>query len=598
MKKFFVLFVLMLVAIAGLVASVGAQDQGGAIIWGNQRGSANLGPIVPIRCSGVDCADLYYRMYPVLVGLNPETLTFERYTPGSMAKNALATDWEISNEGKTYTFTLRDDLTWSDGEPVTAEDVAFTFRAIEAGEEVGLSSSFGPTRADVESVEVIDDYTIAVNFEAANCLALNRAGVVYVSPAHAYGYDGSEDFDFSIMNGHPEDTEPSITSGAFQFERVEAGTAVYLTADQSFPDTEEGYVVPEGIVYLDVPDYNVMAERMIAGQPNDVNYIHEPSTSIFTTLREADNVEFFDAPGTVWHYVALNVADPSNPQNGLDENGEVIDQGHHPILGDVRVRQALQHAVDIDEVIANAQNGNASPMVVGTIPNAFTIHPTLERRAYNMDEARRLLDEAGWVSTGEPLVDGGDGLRTCQGCMYAEEGTEMFLDIMAPDQPRTDAAVILQASFAVLGIDLEVRTLDFNTMYDGNMGTQTFDMAVAGWRGSVPFDADQRDFFGVEQDIAGDGSEEYGFNFGSWYNAEFEELGEYVATGATADGCAVESIQEAAYRMQEIMWEEQPYLFLYAQNVGYAVHAGTEGFQPFPAQGNWNMDAWRVPVQE
>jgi len=596
MKKFLGLLLLFSLSF-GFVSAVSAQDQGGAVIWGNQRGSANLGPIVPIRCSGVDCADLYYRLYPVLVGLDPETLSLKPYEEGTNVTNALATSWEVNEDGTVYTFNLRDDLTWSDGEPVTAEDVAFTFRAIAAGDAVGLSSTYGPTRADVAGVEVVDDFTVAVEFESANCLALNRAAI-YVSPAHAYGYDGSEDFDFSIMNGHPMDTEPTVTSGAFKFNRVEPGTAVYLEADQTYTDAAEGQVIPEGIVYLDVPDYNVMAERLIAAQPGDVNYIHEPSTSIFSTLRDAENVQFFEAPGTVWHYVALNMGDPNNPQDGLDADGNPIDQGIHPILGDVRVRQALQHAVDIDEVIQGAQNGNASPMVVGTIPNAFSIHPELERRAYDMDEARRLLDEAGWVSTGEPLVDGGDGLRTCQGCETAEEGTEMFLDIMAPDQPRTDVATILQASFAQLGIDLEVRTLDFNTMYDGNMGTQTFDMAVAGWRGGIPFNADQRNFFGAQADIAGDGSEEYGFNFGSWYNAEFEELSEYIATGAAADGCDEDLIKEAAYRVQEIQWEDQPYLFLYAQNTGYATLADVQNFAPFPAQGPWNIDAWIVPVAE
>lgn len=574
-----------------------AQDaepgSGGPIVWGNQRGSSNIGPLVWVRCSGVDCADLNNRMWPSLIYLDPETLSFDpNGGPG-----ALANGWELSEDGLRLTISLRDDLAWNDGETIDAEDVFFAYQAIQAGEEIGLSSSYAPARADIINAEVIDATTIAFDYEVPSCLAVNRAALVNPLPAHAYGFsmDAMDDFDFASINGHPFDTAPTVTAGPFDFNRLDAGNAIFLEYNADYPDALLGAVIPEGLVYLDVPDYNVMAERLLAGQAGDVNYIHEPSTSIFTTLEAAaanGEVQFFQAPGTVWHYVALNMADPNNPQPGLDENGDPIDQGHHPILGDVRVRQALQHLVDIDEIIQGAQNGNASPMVVGTIPNAFTLHPDLERRPFDVDAARALLDEAGFVSTGEPLVDGGDGLRTCQGCLYAEEGTDMYLEIMAPDQPRTNVAVILQAAFAEVGIELEVLgNMDFNTMYDGNLGTQTFDMAVAGWRGGVPFNADQRNFFGAQSDIAGDGGGEYGFNFGSWYNAEFEELSEFIFSNP---GCEEQAILEAAWRVQEIQYEDQPYLFLYAQNTGYAARNNVENFAPLPAQGAWNIDAWTV----
>ena len=345
-----------------------------------------------------------------------------------------------------------------------------------------------------------------------------------------------------------------------------------------------------------------MVERLLAGQDGDVNFIFEPSTSIFPTLQEADasgEVDFFDAPGTVWHYVSLNTADPANPQPGFDEEGNPIDQGLHPIFGDVRVRQALQSAVDINQIVEVAQNNNATPMVSSTIPNAFTISPTLERRPFDLEAAAALLDEAGWTD------EDGNGIRECNGCLYATEvdesyeGTEMYFEIMAPDQPRTDVATILQDTFGQIGVDVEVLgNMDFNTMYDGNLGTQTFDAAVAGWRGGIPFNADQRSFFGAQEDIPGDGGEQYGFNFGSFYDAEFEELSQYIFAGAAADDCDEEAIKDAAYQVQDILWEQQPYLWLYAQNVGYAVRAGTENFDPFPAAGTWNINTWIVPTTE
>lgn len=588
-----VLSLVLIFALSLGAVAVSAQEpgQGGLIVWGNQRGSANIGALVQLQCSGVDCADPNALMYPSLIGLDPSTLAFEPFDGegGNLVKNALANGWEVSEDGKVYTVTLRDDLTWNDGTPITAQDVMFSWGMIQNDGLVELSSSYLPAKTAIANVEYVDDYTLKFYFDVAECTAINRIALVPPTPAHAYGWTmDATDFDWASVATSTLRREPAVTSGAFQWARSEPGTAIYFVPNPNYADPVNGIgVMPSGLVYLDVPDYNVMAERLLANLPGDVNYMHEPNNSVVPTLRDG-GANLFEAPGSVWHYVALNVADPTNPQMGKDENGNFIDQGHHPILGDVRVRQALQYAVNIDEVIASAQNGNASPMVAGTIPSAFTLHPTLERRPYDLDAARALLDEAGWVSTGAPLVAGGDGLRTCQGCMYAEEGTEMFLDIMAPDQPRTNAAVILQADFARLGIDVEVRTLDFNTMYDNNMGAQTFDLAVAGWRGGVPFNPDQRSFFGVDADIFG---EQYGFNFGSYQSERFEELNALVAT---VPGCATEDIQAVAYEIQELLWDEQPYLWLYAVNSAYAVNSLVEGFDPFPAQGAWNVDAWIV----
>jgi len=597
MKKFLLAgatLALALGAMGVLAQEAPAAGEGGTIVWGNQRGSANLGPLLPIRCSGVDCADVNGLIYPSLIGLNPQTLEFAPYEEGGIVSNALATGWEVSEGGSVYTITLREDLTWSDGTPITANDIVFSFNAIQNGDLIGLSSSYAPARSDIASVEALDDYTVKITFVEANCLALNRAALLPPTPAHAFGWTpDATDFDWATLNGSSFDKEPTITAGPFSFARLEPGTAVYLQANPLFKDNELGYTAPGGVVYLDVPDYNVMAERLLAGQADDVNYMHEVPGAVLNTLRDG-GANVFSEPGTIWHYASLNVADPANPQNGFDEEGNPIDQGFHPILGDVRVRQALQYAVDIDAVINGAQGGNAGPMVSSTIPSAFSVHPTLERRPFDLDEARALLDAAGWPSTGDPLVSGGDGLRTCVDCMYAEAGTEMFLDMMAPDQPRTDVATLIQANLALLGIDSEVRTLDFNTMYDNNMGAQTYDIGIAGWRGGIPFNADQRNFFGFEQDIANLGSGEYGFNFGSYYNAEFEELSQYIFAGAAADNCDTEKIKEAAYKVQEILWEDQPYLWLYALNSSYIAAPSINGFAPFPAQGVWNIASWYV----
>jgi ABC-type transport system substrate-binding protein len=370
---------------------------------------------------------------------------------------------------------------------------------------------------------------------------------------------------------------------------VEPGTAVYLSANPNYvaPDAYAGYTVPSSWVYVDTPDENVMIERFLAFQPGDINFVVEPGSGVFPQILGSD-AQSFQAPGRIWHYVALNLADPENPQNGLDEDGNPIDQGHHPLFGDVRVRQALQHGINIDEIINGPLNGYATAMVSSTIPTAYTIDPALERRAFDLEIARAMLDEAGWVSTGDPLVEGGDGQRTCDGCMYADAGAAFEFDLMNVGDIRNDVSVIVQDQFAQLGVKVNVVVLDFNTMYDSNMGAQTYDAAIAGWRGSLPFDPDQRSFFGAENDIFGEG---YGFNFPSYYNAEFEALGEQIAT---LPGCDPAERIALAQQATKILYDDQPYLWLYALNSLYAAAPNVQGFQPYPDQGTWNIDAWNV----
>jgi peptide/nickel transport system substrate-binding protein len=593
-----VCLVLAMVLSAGLL--VVAQEEsgpgeGGIVIRGNTRGSANLGPLLPLRCSGVDCADLNALMWPGLLALDPAT---QNYNPDLLGQGQLTNGWTVSEDGLTYTFTLREDAFWNDGEQITADDVYFSWLAARQGEAIGLSSSYAPISQDVVAGEIIDDFTIAFTVSEVSCTALDWLRIPAM-PAHAFGFEvASQDtYDWTQFIDHPYDDEPVVTSGPFNFFRTEPGTAVYLQSNLDYWDPNGEFISPQGFVYLDTPDETVLVERFLTFQEGEPNFVFEP-TANFATLRESD-AQFYESPGRVWHYVGLNLADPTNPQNGLadplsdwdPETNPHIDQGIHPIFGDVLVRQALQHAVNIEEVINGALNGDASPMVGSTIPTAFTIHPELERRAFDLDAARALLDQAGWTSTGDPVVAGGDGLRTCTACTTAEAGTPLAFTIVNPGGPRNDVSVILQASFAQIGVQVEVQPLDFNTLYDDNMGAQTYDAAVAGWRGGLPFDPDQRDFFGVQNDIYGEG---YGFNFPSYFNEEFETLGGMVNT---VEGCDPQGRMEIAWRMQEILYEEQPYLWLYALNSVYAAAPQVSGFAPFPNFGQWNIDSWVVSYE-
>ena len=579
------IFVLLLALIAVPVAYVAAQDpepgSGGLIIEASTRSSADIRALTNIQCSGVECRNPVLLMFPEMIGVDPDS---QNYAPN--VRGDMATGWEISDDGLTYTVFLRDDMVWTDGEPVTADDALFFWEASQNAEAIEMSASYGPMSSEVVAANIVDDYTIEFTLEQASCEGLRRVAGVEMLPGHAYGWEpGMADFDWSSLATSDLRLNPSVTSGSFSFNRVEPGTAIFLQANQDYPDSEFGGVLAEGWVFLDVPDDNILAERYIAHADGDVNMVREPQ-GVSQQIIDAYPDSTLDAPGRVWHYLAINLADPNAPANGADEDGNLLDQGAHPLFGDVRIRQALQHATDINEIVAGPLNGNGTPMVVGTIPTAFTVHPDLERRAYDLDAARALLDEAGFPATGDPLVDGGDGLRVATAdAMFAEEGTPFSFEIMNVGDVRGDVAVVLQNQYAQIGVEVEVTVLDFNAMYEDNLGQQTYDAAVAGWRGDLPFNPDQRNFFGVDQDIFGD---QYGFNFTSWYNEEFEALSNEIAT---LPGCDPDERAALAHRVQEIMWEDQPYVFLYALNSLYSAWPEVENFDPRPNFGDWNADS-------
>lgn len=588
LMRIFALSMVFVLAFTALGVVVTAQDQelpgpgeGGIIIRGNERGSSNLGSLIPFQCGGVDCSDPNALMWPGLIGLSPETQNYDPGFPGSVAEN-----WEVSEDGKTVTVTIRDGIVWNDGTPITANDVYFGWAAVQQGDVTQVSGSYRPAAAFVVGAEVIDDKTIVFSLSEKNCEAIRQVSTAANPlPAHVFGFNGDiAAYDWASLATHAYADTPEVTAGPFNFARVEPGTAVYMLANPTYTDNEDGFVRPTGFVYLDTPDRNVMVERFIAFQPGDINYVAEPDATHFPII-EASGAQFLNAPGRLWHYVALNVADPSNPQPGRDENGNLIDQGQHPIFGDKRVRQALQHAIDIDEVINGPLEGNGTAMASSTIPTAFTIHPTLERRAFDLDIARELLDEAGWTATGDPLVEGGDGQRTCTSCETAAEGTPFEFNIMNVGDIRNQVAIILQDQFAEIGVKVNVQVLDFNTMYTDQMGGQIYDAAVAGWRGAFPFDPDQRSFFGSDNDILVDG-----FNFPSYGNAELDAIYDAIASG----DCSPEARIANAHREQEILWEDQPYLWLYAFNSMYAAAPSIANFQPFPNFGAWNIDTWAV----
>ncbi len=578
LKTILVGAILVLVA-ALLVAPVVAQDDGGIVIEGNLGGDpATFNPII---ASDTASRRVTGFLYPGFLAVDPSQAVIVPSNP-PLAGGAVVQDWTISEDGTVYTFNLRQDLQWSDGTPITSADVVYTWNAIQAAAEGIVDSPLAfvidPTgETGILNVEAPDEYTVVVTFATAECTALGNAGVLYPAPSHALPEDvaGLNDADFNL--------NPTVSGGVFAFSEFRPGEQVALVRNEAYFDAAEGGVVPEGYIYVNLPDANVLVESFFAGDSNIIDGPAVARRAEFYAAADAGTAQVYSYPGNAWDYMAFNLADPNNPQNGLDEAGNVIDQGNHPIFGDVRVRQAIGHAVDVDAIIQSAVFGEGVRMTSFIIPASWAYASELPAIAYDPEAAAALLDDAGWID------DDGDAStpRVAQGAMYAEDGTPLTFTLYTNEgNTRREAiGVVIQDNLAQLGVQVDFQTIDFNTLLD-IMDSQTFDTFILGWRNGYPDDPDATQLFSPASDVVGAGS-----NMTSYNSPEFMALNDQAKS---LPGCDPAERAPLYQEMQAIFQQDLPYLPLFAINGMYAAGANVNGFDPYPSVMLWNIDTWTI----
>jgi len=559
------LVVLALVLVPAIAQDTPEPGHGGIIIEGNFGGDpATFNPII---CTDTACQRIYLFMYPNFIGVDPATALFQKGRPDS-----LVLDWDISDDGTVYTFHLRDDWNWTDGTPVTSADYLYSWNAIKSGV---VDTPLGFVTDSIANVEAPDPYTVVVTFNSGDCTALNNAGYIVVLPSHALPAD------FSALNDDPYNTNPTVTGGVFSFGEFRPAEQVSLVANQDYPGAINGAVFPEGFIYKVVPDQTVLVEQFLAGETNVIDGPPENRRSDIHAAADAGDVQEYSFPGNSWDYLSFNLADPTNPQNALDADGNPIDQGHHPLFGDVRVRQAIAKAINVDEIIQGATFGEATRMTSFMIPASWAYDSELPPIAYDPDAAAQMLDEAGWRD------EDGDGVREAHGAMYAADGTPFTFTLYTNEgnTRRTAVGTIVQDQLKQIGINVNFQTIDFNTLLD-IQNAQTFDAIILGWQNSYPDDPDLTQLFTPSADVVGSGS-----NFTSYNNPEVTDLN---AQAKAVPGCDPADRAPLYHQIQEIMQQDLPYVPLYARNGMYAARSNVHGFDPYPSQLYWNVDTWTV----
>lgn len=487
----------------------------------------------PVYCLDLACEYAAF-LFPRFIGVDPATQVFAPLASG----NVLASGWEISDDGTEYTFLLRRDIRWSDGTPVTALDVV-----------AALQNSDYLYSYESVSMDALDDYTVRVTFSESACNALRDLNVLVI-PAHV-------------------DEDPaslSVTAGAYLPDYTD-DTWVYLRPNPDFPGAMRGYA------FRFVQDEAELSRLLQSGE---VDFVRDVSPEMATELQRNTAVRVFEYNGEIWDYVGLNVADPSTLNSGTDSSGSLIDQGHHPLFGDVRVRQALQRALDVNAILNAAVDGRGAPMASFVPAGNPDHHPTLQPVPFNPLEAERLLDEAGF-----PM--GSNGIREARGALYAADGTPFRFTLLTSNsnERRIQAAEIIRQHLAAIGVEVTVETYGFVDLLEF-LDTQAFDAYLLSWSSDIPPLA-YPEFFLAKNDG------ELSLNLTSYQNSEVEQL-----AAEPVANCDPFRQRTNHYRIQEIIQQEQPYLWLYTLNEYSAAHTSLQRFDPLPHFPAWNLHEWQT----
>ena len=460
-------------------------------------------------------------------------LTYDHLITYDMAdmspQPGLATSWDTSDDGLTWTFDIRDDATWSDGEPLTAADVAYTYnRIIDGGPE---AVTWGAYLKGVTEASAPDPTTMVLTLRKPN--AVLPLLPVPIIPQHVWK-DVSEE-EVKTYPAEPKGGRPVVGSGPFRLVEGSAGGSTYRF--EANPDYWNGAPHVDEVVYRVYKSEDPAIQALLKGEVDFVENINALQVQALEG-REGITAQSGASPG--FEEIAFNAGAVDT------ETGEPIGDGN-PALEDPEFRHALGYAVDLDQIIDRVYHGAGTPGST-IVPDAYEYHwdpPEDQAFVYDPDRAGQLLDEAGYEM-------GGDGLRTMP------DGSPIgTLRLFARSESPTslDTMNFFQEWLADIGIRSEVTSVESNNLtniiLEGN-----FDAFAWGW--FVEPDPDAMLSY-MTCDQLGGWSD-------SWYcNPEYDRLYEQQHVEMDHDKRV-----DIVKRMQEILYRDAPYLVTTYDSIGEA----------------------------
>ena len=450
----------------------------------------------------------------------------------------LAEKWEISGDGLEITFHLRRNVKWQDGEPFTARDVEFGFSTITNPETL---TAYAEDFLQVDTFEVIDDYTFKVTYEKPFASALASWGNMVVLPRHLL--EGKPINDHAQAFGRNP-----VGLGEYKFDSWETQKKIVVEVND---DYYRGRPHIDRVVTRVIPDQQTQFLELKSGGLDEMGLTPTQYSRQTSSKEFEKNFAKYKYLTNSYTYLGYNLL--------------------KPLFQDKRVREALGHAIDKQEIVDVVLLGLGQPAHVPYKPGTKWANESLKGPAFDPDKAKALFAEAGWTDSD------GDGVLDRDG-----ERFEFELITNKGNEQREKAATIIQRRLTEVGVKVNVKVIEWAAFINNFIDTKNFDAVVLGW--SLSPDPDQYDIWHSSK------TKPKQFNFVSFANDEVDEILE--KGRRTFD----EDERKKYYdRFQEILNEEQPYTFLYVAYALPIVHKRFHGIESPPAGIHYNFKDWFVP---
>jgi peptide/nickel transport system substrate-binding protein len=393
----------------------------------------SLNPFISITRTGTDILRAQF-----------EFLT--TYSQGSMTpEGALVEKWETSDDKLTWTFHFRKGLKWSDGQPISANDAAWTFQKM-LDDDVAKTAN-GSYVQQWESVKATDDNTLVIKTKVPQ--ATMEALDIPIVPEHVWS---------KVADIGAEPTYPMVGSGPYYITEFKEAQFTKMKANKSYwrgaPKIEELH-----FIYFSNADAAVTAL-----QSGDVDLINRLTPTQFDALKSEPDIALNNAQNRRFNEIVINPGAATNDNTPIG-NG-------NPALKDIKLRQAIAQAIDSKTLVDKVWGGYAGE-AAGYIPPVFKDfkwEPSgAEKRPFDLDAANKKLDDAGYKK-------GSDGIR------LDKTGKPLNLRLLAHAENNVDenAGPFIKGWLKEIGINVTIEPRSDNQVNEDTTRGD-FDLAFSGW---------------------------------------------------------------------------------------------------------------------
>lgn len=457
----------------------------------------------------------------------------------------LAEKWEISKDGKVFTFTLRKNATWHDGKPVTAEDVKFSFEAVF--EPKYQAAHLIPFLQSIEKMEVVDAHTIKAFAKEKYYKNFDVVASMSIIPKHVY----------SDVEKSRKMTRTLVGSGPYVLSKFDRGQKIILKRNPNWAPAQDAYFKGafnfETIDFRFYKDENIEIERAKKGELDMIELRAESYTK--------------KTSGGPWDKTLLK----KKIENDAPKSYNFIGWNfRRDLFQDKNVRVALAHLMNREEINKKFMYGFSELATGPTFNRSEFASPNVKPLLFDTKKAQELLAASGWTDSDK------DGTldKEVKGQKVPFKFTMIY-----PNKDTEKYWTLYQQDLKKAGINMELKYLEWNSFLklidEGN-----FDAATLAW-GASDIDWDPKQIWHSSSAVVG------GSNFINYKSAEVDKLIDDARL--TLDKKKRVQLLQKVY---EIVANDAPYVFLFNSKYGFYAHSKSIGMPGDTLRYNTGLNFW------